>query len=106
MELTSVTISIHVKPIPKSNLIVVRSVITGGSGDLEEVIQGGQVKYSLKLTKGHEVRPLEKGESVFVAGTNPEGDQITLPFALQTGHTHRPWTFAGEQGNPGPFPPR
>jgi hypothetical protein len=101
MEITHVTITIHVKPIPKSNLIVVRNVITGGSGDLEEVIQGGQVKYSLKLTKGHEVRPLEKGESVFVSGTNADGDQITLPFALKTGATHRPWSFAGESGSTG-----
>jgi hypothetical protein len=97
MNVTNVTIYVIEKPNGPETILIIKDLITGGAGNLEESIIGGQVKYALKLTKGHEARGgLKKGESVSVKGTNETGDEFTLPVALQVVEAHRPWSFTGQ----------
>ncbi len=104
MNVTNVTIYVTEKPSGPELILVRKNLITGGVGDLEESIIGGQTKYALKLARGHEARGgLKKGESVSVEGTNgATGDEFVLPVALQVVEAHRPWSFTGQSGKSGP----
>jgi hypothetical protein len=99
MNVTAVIVSIEVK-LPKSNLIKVEEVIIHGSGTLTEALDGGQSSFSVTLTHGRELKPLAKGESVFVQG-EMNGHAFKLPAALKVITTVAPWEFQGKSGSTG-----
>jgi hypothetical protein len=99
---SNVTVSIHQKAPPPSDLIKVVDMITGGGGTLSESIIGGEPTIALELTIGKQEQKLTQSASVFVQGTLHGGAKFTLPFALQTTHTHDPWKFSGKSGVKGP----
>jgi len=99
-EVSAVVVTIEVK-LPKSNLIKVEEVLVDGAGTLSEALQGGQSKYQLTLTQGRDLKPIKKGEQVFVRGMREGGNQFKLPGPLEAGDSHKPWTFAGTFGSTG-----
>jgi hypothetical protein len=99
-EVTNVTLVTTIRN-PVSDIFGFKTVLKHGIGTLAKVIQGGQSKFTLILTKGEELSELQVGESVSVTGKH-NGQPIDVPIALQATKAHEPWEFTGQFGSTGP----